>query len=81
MPTLSAQLNKIALNKKLLWEIGRSAIEDELVEWRDTRRFTLGRNNGLTIHEKNGSSSSIIRFGPEHALKIGLLAIAQHLNK
>lgn len=57
----------IAENDSLL-EIGRKAIEDALVEWRDSRMSMFTRGNGLVIREKDGSDSSIIRFGPESAL-------------
>jgi hypothetical protein len=62
-----------------LMEIARQAIEDRLVEFRDERLSTL-RGNGLVIRERDGSESSIIRFGPETAVAIGLNAIAQHLK-
>lgn len=68
----------ISENDELL-EIGRKAIEDALVEWRDLRISELNRGNGLVIKERDGKRSSVIRFGPEHALKIGLKAIAEHL--
>ncbi len=64
-----------------LLEIGRKAIEDVLIEWRDDRLSMLGRANGLVIKEKDGGDSSIIRFGPEMALKIGLKAMAQSFKK
>jgi hypothetical protein len=35
------------------------------------------RNNGLVIKERDGTDSTVIRFGPEDALKIGLRAIAR----
>ena len=72
-------IKEIADNDELL-EIGRLAIEDALIEMRDSRMFTI-RNNGFVIKEKNGEESSIIRFGPEHGLRVGLLAIAEHLEK
>lgn len=59
----------------ILMEVGRRAIEDELTEWRDSGMFTL-RNNGLVIKRKDGSESSIIRFGPEVGVRIALRAIA-----
>jgi hypothetical protein len=71
------ELRELADNGKLL-EIGRKAIEDELIEWRDSRRATL-RNNGFTVREMNGEASSIIRFGPEVGLRIALRAIAEHI--
>jgi hypothetical protein len=71
-------LRKIAEDDALL-EIGRKAIEDQLVEMRDARMFTI-RNNGLVIREADGKESSTIRLGSEVALKIGLEAIAEHLK-
>jgi hypothetical protein len=61
-----------------LMEIGRQAIENELVEWRDSRMFQP-RNNGFVIRESNGEASSCIRFGPEVGVRIALKAIAAHL--
>jgi len=72
-------LHDIAESPELL-EVGRKAIEDTLIEWRDGRMSEIGRGNGLVIHEKNGSDSCVIRFGPEYALQIGLQAIADHLS-
>ena len=60
-----------------LLEIGRKAIEDVLIEWRDSRLSEFTRGNGLVIREKDGRNSTIIRFGPETALKIGLKAMRQ----
>lgn len=71
-------LKDIANNKKLL-EVGRAAIEDKLIEFRDSRISQI-RGNGLVIREYNGEPSSVIRFGPETALYIGLKAIAEHLE-
>lgn len=65
-------------NEELL-EVGRKAIEDELIKWRDERLSMFNRGNGLVVREKDGKDSSIIRFGPETALKIGLKAIAKTL--
>lgn len=73
---LAGVLETISEDKELL-EIGRRAIEDELVEWRNDRLSTFNRNNGLVIREKDGKESSVIRFGPEDALRIGLKAIAE----
>lgn len=62
-----------------LMEIGRKAIEDELIEWRDARRFAM-RNNGFTVKEADGTPSDVIRFGPEWGVRIALRAIAEHLD-
>lgn len=72
-------LAEIADDDALL-EIGRRAIEDALIEMRDSRMSTPGRNNGLVCKEKDGSDSHTIRFGPEVALRIGLGAIAKSLE-
>jgi hypothetical protein len=73
------QLRKIVCDEALM-EIGRKAIEDALIEWRDARLSELARGNGLVIREANGEPSNIIRFGPELAVSIALGAIADHLN-
>ena len=75
---IQEQLKEIINNKHLL-EIGRKAVEDVLVEWRDARLSEFPRGNGLVIRERDGKDSSIIRFGPETALRIGLKAIIEHL--
>lgn len=69
-------LLKISDNSDLL-ELGRLAIEKQLIEWRDERLSSLMRNNGLVIKERDGTDSTVIRFGPELALSIGLKAIAR----
>lgn len=60
---------------RVLMEVARRAVEDALVEWRDSSMFVL-RNNGFTIRGKDGSASSIVRFGTEDGLRIALRAIA-----
>jgi hypothetical protein len=60
---LPTELESIASDEKLM-QIARKAIEDELVEWRDECRFMM-RNNGFAIRNRDGSSSTIIRFGSE----------------
>lgn len=63
-----------------LLEIARKAIEDELIEMRDSR-IGMIRNNGLVIKERDGTSSHIIRMGPEEAVLIGYRAIYEALQK
>lgn len=72
----AGQREMAELSDELL-EIGRKAIEDVLVDWRDNRLSMFNRGNGLVIREKDGRDSSIIRFGPETALRIGMKAIGQ----
>jgi hypothetical protein len=73
-------LLEIATDDDLL-EVGRRAIEESLVRWRDSRMSEAARCNGLVIRERDGSLSNVIRFGPEHALRIGLKAIAAELER
>jgi hypothetical protein len=76
----SINLTHIYTNDELL-DIGRKAIEDTLIKFRDNRLSTLGRNNnGLVIKERDGEPSNIIRLTIEDALRIGLKAIHNHLN-
>lgn len=56
-------------------EVGRKAIEDILIEFRDSRISLPFRNNGLVVKEYDGKDSSIIRLGPEDAIRIGVEAI------
>ena len=77
---LADQLRQIAKDPQLM-ELGRFTVENELVEWRDSRLSELGRNNGLTIKEYDGSPSSIIRFGFENGLRLALFAIADELEE
>lgn len=72
-------LKSIYENDELL-EVARKAIEKTLIEWRDDRLSEFMRGNGLVIREKDGTESSIIRFGPETAMLIGLKAIDEHLS-
>jgi len=73
-------LKEISENAELL-EIGRKAIEDTLLSFRNGRISLLGRGNGLVIREKSGDASEVIRMGPEDALRVGMKAIDEHLQK
>lgn len=69
-----------ALSDQTLLEIARAAIEDKLALMREAG-ISVPRSNGCVIKELDGTDSSTIRFGPETALRIGLLAIEKHLRK
>lgn len=73
-------LRRLADDSELLWTVARAAIEDELIEWRDSRMFVL-RNNGFVVKEIDGTASSVIRFGPETGVRIALKALADHLEQ
>lgn len=77
--SLADALRSLADDTELLYNVARAAIEDELIAWRDERMFVL-RNNGFVVKEKDGSDSSIIRFGPETGVRIALRALADHIG-
>lgn len=56
-------------------EIGRKAVEDALVELRDSRISMLNRGNGLVIRERTGEESSSIRMDVATALRIAWDAV------
>jgi hypothetical protein len=62
-----ADLDKSAL------EAARLAVEDMLVEFRDSRMFVLN-NNGFVIKERDGTDSSIIRLSTAMGLSVGIRA-------
>lgn len=72
-------LEKLADDDALM-EIGRKEIEDVLISYRDSRISMLGRNSGLVVRERDGKDSTVIRLGPEDAVRIALRAIAKHLK-
>jgi len=71
---------KNIVNNSKLMEIGRKAIEDQLLLLRDARVSSFQRSNGLVICEPDGQKSHVIRMGTETALAIGLNAILYHLE-
>lgn len=73
------KLKEIIESPELI-EVGRKAIEDELIEMRDSRIGILNRGNGLVVRERDGSPSDIIRLGTDHALLIGFKAILKHME-
>lgn len=74
------KIEDIIDNDELL-EVGRKAVEDTLIDFRDSRLSQPLRGNGLVIREKDGKDSHIIRFGPEVAINIALKAILEHSQK
>jgi len=65
------------LNSETLIEVGRKAVEDMLVDFRDSRIFIM-RNNGFVIKERDGTSSSCIRLSVQDGLTVALRAILAH---
>lgn len=62
------QINEEAL------EAARLAVEDVLVEFRDSRIGILNRGNGFVIREKDGQESSVMRLTTDAGLRIGIKA-------
>lgn len=81
MSNIAQKLRELADDKELLYNVPRRKIEDVLIELRDSGLSILGRNNGLVVKYKDGSSSDIIRMTIEDALRIGLLALAEEMDK
>lgn len=77
----SEVLRRIAADEKLMYEVGRRAVEDVLVEHRDSRISFLFRNNGLVIKNADGTDSPVIRLTTEHAVAIAMRAMADELEK
>lgn len=80
MNDFAAKLRELAKDEELIYNVGRRAVEDVLVDMRDSGMSLLGRNNGLVIKYKDGSSSDIIRMTTDSAISIALEAIANHID-
>lgn len=81
MTTTSDALRTVAGDDELMYTVGRGAVEDVLIDFRDSGISILGRNNGLVVKHLDGSSSDIIRLSIEGAVTIALEAMADHLDK
>lgn len=68
---------KELLDNPELIEVGRKAVEDVLIDFRDSRISEFGRGNGLVVREADGTESSTIRLSTDSALIIALKAIAE----
>lgn len=72
-------LTELAKDDALIERV-RLRIEDELVDWRDNRRSMLC-NNGLTIKEKDGRPSEIIRFRTDAAIRLMLQYMSEEVRQ
>lgn len=57
------------------------AVEDVLIEMRDSRLSMLGPANGFIVKEQDGTSSSIMRLGTRDGLSIGIKAYLAAIAK
>lgn len=69
-------IDQVLTDERLL-EIGRKAVEDQLVSLRDSRLSVLFGGNGLVIRERDGGESAIIRMSVKQALVTALRAISE----
>ena len=77
----SEVLRRIAGDDSVMYEVGRRAVEDVLIDFRDSGLSILGRNNGLVVKYADGTPSDIIRLPIEDAVRIAMNAMADHLEK
>lgn len=77
----SEVLRRISADQKIMYEIGRLAVEDVLVSLRDSCISFPMRNNGCVIKSKEGEASSIIRLPVEDVVRIAMEAMADYLEK
>ena len=63
------------LKREDLIEVGRKAVEDTLIDFRDSRISLVGMGNGLVVCEEDGTKSDAIRLTIDDALRIALEAI------
>jgi hypothetical protein len=48
------------------------AVEDTLIEFRDSRLSVIGPANGFIVKERNGADSPIMRLGTRDGLRIAI---------
>jgi hypothetical protein len=80
MTTAAEALREVLADDDLIWEVGRKAVEDQLIDMRNSNMFVLN-NNGLVIKNFDGTVSSTIRMSTEMAIKCALGAMAEELEK
>jgi hypothetical protein len=73
-------LRRVAEDERVMYEVGRAAVEDVLAKFRDGRLSILERNNGCVIKEADGKPSDVIRLSIEDAVRIAMLAMADYLE-
>jgi hypothetical protein len=64
---------KIELDPAALTK-AHKAVEDVLIEFRDSGLSVLGPANGFVVRDRNGTPSPIMRLGTRDGLEIGIKA-------
>ncbi len=57
------------------------AVEDVLIDFRDSCIFVLNHANGFVVNESDGRPSSIMRLGTRDGLRIGIKAYLSATNE
>ncbi len=70
---MSFEINKDAL------EVARKAVEERIIEMRDSGMFMLS-NNGFVCNSFDGTPSSIIRLSTAFGLQLGIEAYMEALE-
>lgn len=73
-------LRALAGNALLLFEVHK-AVEDVLIEMRDSGMMMGPHANGLVVRGQDGSSSPVIRIGTRNAAKMVLEKAAEALER
>ena len=61
--------------------VAHLAVEDVLIDFRDSRIGVLGRANGFVINEPDGTPSPIMRLSTRDGLEIAIKAYLQALQE
>lgn len=69
-------IEELLTNPKAL-ERGRRAVENVLIDCRDSRISIVGAANGCVVRERDGSDSHVIRLGIIEVLTIALHAVVE----
>jgi hypothetical protein len=57
------------------------AVEDCLIEFRDSRISVMGPANGFVVRERDGSQSPVMRLGTREGLEIAIRAYLAATNR
>jgi len=78
-PDAAALLRKIAEDHELM-TAAHLAIENKLIDLRDSGIMIGVHANGLVVRGKDGSASEVIRMGTRMGIVMALKAIADHIE-
>ena len=79
MSTTADELRAVLADDRVLWEVARRAVEDELIEMRDAGLYVLGSNNGFTVNFADGTPGPL-RLPTFDGIKVALRALIEHYD-